>query len=66
MIVTVNGKEIPTRPGQSVRDLLDEMGMGQRAVAVELNKEVVPRQQHPETPLQDGDIMEIVTLVGGG
>lgn len=66
MKVMVNGKETPMRPDQSVQELLVDLGMGGRAVAVELNREVVPRQQHPETPLQDGDVIEIVTLVGGG
>ena len=66
MKVMVNGKETPMRPDQSVQELLVDLGMGGRAVAVELNREVVPRRQHPETPLHDGDILEIVTLVGGG
>lgn len=66
MKVTVNGKEIPMRADQTVQELLIDLGMGGRAVAVELNREVVPRQQHFETSLQDGDMIEIVTLVGGG
>jgi sulfur carrier protein len=35
-------------------------------VAVEVNLEVVPRAQHAQTRLRDGDRLEVVTLVGGG
>jgi len=35
-------------------------------VAIELNREIVPREQWPETPLHDGDRLEIVHFVGGG
>ena len=66
MRVTVNGKEVSAPPGQSVRDLLSDLGLGTRAVAVELNKEVIPRRQHGAARLGDGDVIEIVTLVGGG
>jgi sulfur carrier protein len=50
----------------TVAGLLEELGMSGQAVAVEVNHRVVPRRQHADTPLNDGDTVELVTLVGGG
>jgi len=49
-----------------VDTLLETLGMAGQAVAVELNKDVVPKRDHATTPLKDGDVLELVTLVGGG
>jgi sulfur carrier protein len=46
--------------------LLAELARDSKKVAVEVNEEVVPREQHAERELRDGDRVEIVTLVGGG
>jgi sulfur carrier protein len=46
--------------------LLASLNLKTRAVAVERNREIVPSAQHAECTLQDGDRLEIVTLVGGG
>jgi sulfur carrier protein len=66
MTIHINGqpREIPA--GSTVAALLGELGVAQPHVAVELNLEVVPRAQHPETLLREGDRVEVVTLVGGG
>ncbi len=66
MTVTVNGEKKELPPGASVRDLVEALDLKGRAVAVELNRSVVPRRQHESTPLKDGDMVEVVTLVGGG
>ncbi len=50
----------------TVRELVVTLGLGEQAVAVEVNREVVPKRLHEETPLKDGDAVELVTLVGGG
>ncbi len=50
----------------TVAALLDELGLAGKPVAVEVNLELVPRQQHGARPLAPGDRVEIVTLVGGG
>jgi sulfur carrier protein len=49
-----------------VAGLLDELRLTGKPVAVEVNLELVPRQQHGQRQLADGDRLEIVTLVGGG
>ena len=65
MTLTVNG-EAKTTDADRVDRLLRHLGLAGQAVAVELNGEVVPRSRHADTPLTDGDTLELVTLVGGG
>ncbi|WP_233104091.1 sulfur carrier protein ThiS [Haliangium ochraceum] len=43
-----------------------QLGLGDRRVAVERNREVVPRAEHASTTLSDGDTLEVVGFVGGG
>ncbi|QVL32832.1 sulfur carrier protein ThiS [Telmatocola sphagniphila] len=50
----------------TVEQLLQELGHDSKRVAVELNREVLPREVHPSTQLKENDQVEIVTLVGGG
>lgn len=64
--IVLNGESRPTKDGQSVAELLREIGLDPRQVAVERNREVVPRAQHGQTVLEDGDQLEVVTFVGGG
>jgi sulfur carrier protein len=66
MQITVNGEfhEIPS--GTSVRGLVEILGLTDGPVAVERNREVVPRAAHTSTELSAGDIVEIVHFVGGG
>lgn len=66
MKLMVNGEQRELGEGRTVRDLLEQLGMGETPVAVELNKQVVPRRRHDQTPLRNGDVLELVTLVGGG
>lgn len=65
MKLQVNGEPRDT-DAATVRDLIVEMGLGDHVVAVERNGEVVPKREHAEHPLSEGDRLEIVTLVGGG
>jgi sulfur carrier protein len=64
--IQLNGKSREVADGASVASLLEELGVKQPHVAVELNLEVVPRAQHSSTALREGDRLEVVTLVGGG
>ncbi len=66
MDVVVNGQARQITPGATVASLLTELGVAQPHVAVELNLEVVPRAEHGDTLLREGDRLEVVTLVGGG
>lgn len=62
----VNGEPRVVDDGLTVRALLDRLGFTDGPVAVERNREVVPRAEHAATALADGDRLEIVHLVGGG
>ena len=64
--VVVNGQQRTVAAGTTVASLIAELGLGDRPVAVEKNREVVPRAKHASTPLATGDRLEVVTFVGGG
>lgn len=66
MRVTVNGeaKELPD--GSTVRAMLVELALTEGPVAVEVNREIVPRATHTSHVVREGDVIEIVHLVGGG
>jgi len=64
--IVVNGEARSVAPDTTIAALLGELGFGDRRVAVERNREVVPRAQHATTVLGDGDRLELVTFVGGG
>jgi thiazole synthase len=64
--ITVNAEPHTLPDPCSVADLLARLGRDPRTLAVERNREVVPRADHAGTRLLDGDAVEIVTLVGGG
>ena len=66
MNVTVNGEARTIPDGLTVRSLLDALGLTEGPVAVEINREIVPRAQWQATALKDGDRLEIVHFVGGG
>lgn len=66
MEIVYNGERRQVGKGLSVAGLLVELGLEPRQLAVEVNLELVPRGRHAECPLQEGDRVEVVTLVGGG
>jgi thiamine biosynthesis protein ThiS len=66
MTVLLNGESRSLPDGTTIRDLLAELKLDARYLAVEVNRRVIPRGQHAATPLAAGDEIEIVTLVGGG
>jgi thiamine biosynthesis protein ThiS len=66
MKLNVNGQERTVQPGATMETLLEQMELSPRRVAVERNRELLPRKLYDQTELADGDEIEIVTLVGGG
>ena len=66
MQITLNGQLRECAPSTTIAQLLDAAGYGARRVAVELNREIVPRSQHASHALADGDQVEIVHAIGGG
>jgi sulfur carrier protein len=64
--ITVNGEEKDVPQDLTVRELIELLGLTDGTVAVERNREVVPRAEHHTTRLSERDSLEIVHLVGGG
>jgi thiamine biosynthesis protein ThiS len=65
MKLTING-EIQSSSAETLGALVEQLGMKPDRVAIELNREIVPRDQWAKTVLHDGDGLEIVHFVGGG
>jgi len=63
---TVNGQAREVPDGHSVTDLLADLGLDPRAVAVEHNREILKRDAYEGTPIEEGDTLEIVRFVQGG
>jgi len=64
--VIVNGQGVQVDTGSTLRALIEYMKLGQSACAAEVNKTFIPRREHEKHMLQDGDTIELVSLVGGG
>lgn len=63
--ISCNG-ESKTVAAQNIEQLLIELSLQNKKVAVELNKSIVPRENYSATELSSGDAIEIVHFVGGG
>ena len=66
MRVLVNGEERELAGGTTVADLIEREGLAGSPCAAEVNKALVPKRDHASTVLEEGDRVELVTLVGGG
>lgn len=64
-MVKVNGVDVDTA-GQTLADYLATTDFDVKRIAVELNEEIVPKAKYAETILADGDVVEVVSFVGGG
>lgn len=65
-MVTINGEQKNGYEGVSLTDVLDRETYDIRRIAVEINGEIVPKSQFPETVVSEGDCIEVVSFVGGG
>jgi sulfur carrier protein len=64
--VLVNGKSFPCESNLLLPQLLAKLSFNPRLIAIEYNGEIIHRQLWEHTTIQDGDRLEIVTIVGGG
>jgi len=64
--IFLNGSEYEYPSDTTLTSLLNQAGYGHRKVAVEINREIVPRSQHETRLIQPGDRIEIVHAIGGG
>lgn len=66
MRITINGDTRDIPDGLTVAALLDHLGLNSGRVAIERNRDILPRSAWPETMVQPNDSFEIVQFVGGG
>ena len=66
MKIRLNGAKKEVEPDVTIGRLVDGVTRDRSRVAVERNKEIVPRASYDDAPVAAGDVIEIVTLVGGG
>lgn len=66
MELTVNGERREFSGDATVAGVLEHFGVSAARVVVELNREVVPRERYGATPVAEGDVLELVEIVGGG
>lgn len=66
MKVLLNGEAHTAPDGLTVAALLEQLQLAGKRIAVEVNEEIIPRSQHGNTVLRDGDRIEIVHAIGGG
>ena len=66
MKIELNGKPVALESGITVSALLEERGLDPQRVAVERNREIVPRDQFSRVNLEEDDCLEILQFVGGG
>lgn len=64
--ITVNGESVEIEREMCVKELLDTVDVPPNYLAVEVNADVVPRDEYSQIIVKAGDDVEVVTLVGGG
>ncbi|MCD8357337.1 MAG: sulfur carrier protein ThiS [Clostridia bacterium] len=62
----VNGEIIPVSDGLTVSSLLEQQGYQVSRIAVEVNREIIPKAQYDTHILHEDDVIEIVCFMGGG
>ncbi len=66
MNVVINGQSSKLADSTTLEQLICQLDLQPNLVAIEVNQQLVPRKVHSTHQLQEGDEIEVVTLVGGG
>ena len=66
MRIIVNGTDQQAPEAETLAALLDRLGLADKRLALEVNREIVPRSLHSEYRLHENDRVEIVQAIGGG
>ena len=66
MHITLNGEEKSLKEGTSLNQLLEQLGIEGKRIAVEINREIIPKSEHAQYEIRDGDKIEVVHAIGGG
>ena len=64
--ITLNGEERHLEAALTVAQLLELLGLAGQRVAVEVNREIVPRSRYADVVIKDNDHVEVVRAIGGG
>ena len=65
-MIVINGENRQEMQGKTIEFLLEEMGLKKEQVAVEVNESITDKSLYEKTIINDGDIIEVVSFVGGG
>ena len=66
MHIRLNGEDRAIDDGTTLAQLVDQLDLAGKRLAIEVNDELVPRSEHAQHALADGDRVEIVQAIGGG
>lgn len=66
MELYLNGELRQFDSGLDIHRLVEQLGLAGRRIAVEVNRQIVPKSRHAGYPLQNGDRVEIIQAMGGG
>lgn len=66
MNITINGNDHTIEQIETIEDMLTQLGLGEKLVIVEQNREIIDRTTYSQTIVRDNDTFEIVHFVGGG
>ena len=64
--IQLNGEPFELAQSCSVISLIEQLKINHGRVAVEINREIVPRSEHAHTPINANDVVEIIHAIGGG
>lgn len=64
--ISINGEAREFPAALTIADMVSELALTGKRIAIEQNGEIVPKSQYAQTMLQDGDVLEMVVAVGGG
>ena len=64
--VSINGEKRSVSEGMNLAKILDELGVREQVLLVELNGQLVRREQFDEERVESGDILELIRVAGGG
>ena len=65
-MIQINGNAKERYDGKTLEDVLAGEGYEKSRIAMEVNEEIIPKAKYGEVTLKDGDVVEIVSFVGGG
>ena len=65
-MAVINGKNEPEADGRKLSEYLEEKGYSQIRIAVECDGEIVPKSSYADKVIREGEMIEIVSFVGGG